>query len=70
MDRAVRGVEAFGIEGPLARWRELRRRIHQDVRRNGYDPALGSFVRAYGSRELDTKQQFAGCPTDGGCAPH
>jgi GH15 family glucan-1,4-alpha-glucosidase len=53
LDRAVRGVEAFGLEGPLGRWRALRRRIHEDVCRNGYDPATGSFVRAYGSRELD-----------------
>jgi GH15 family glucan-1,4-alpha-glucosidase len=53
VDRAVRGIEAFGLDGPLARWRELRRRIHDDVCRNGYDAQLGSFVRAYGSRELD-----------------
>lgn len=39
--------------GPVARWRDLRRRIHEDVCRNGYDPAIGGFVRAYGSRELD-----------------
>ena len=49
----MRGVEAFGLEGRLARWREIRGRIHQDVCRNGYDPALGSFVRACGSHELD-----------------
>ncbi len=53
MDRAVRSIEAFGLEGPLARWRALRQRIHEDVCTRGYDAGLGSFVRAYGSREVD-----------------
>jgi len=53
VDRAVRGIEVFGLEGPLDRWRALRAEIHEDVCRNGYDPKMGSFVRSYGSRELD-----------------
>jgi GH15 family glucan-1,4-alpha-glucosidase len=28
-------------------------RIHDDVCANGYDPQSGSFVQAYGGRELD-----------------
>jgi len=52
-DRAVRGIEAFGLDGPLDRWRALRHAIHDDVCRHGYDPELGSFVRSYGSREVD-----------------
>jgi GH15 family glucan-1,4-alpha-glucosidase len=35
------------------RWRALRDVIHEDVCRNGFDPALGSFVQSYGSKELD-----------------
>ena len=53
VDRAVRDIEVFGLEGPLERWRALRDEIHADVCRHGYDPALGSFVRSYGSRDLD-----------------
>ncbi len=53
LDRAVRGIEAFGLDGPVDRWRALRRTIHDDVCRHGYDPKLGSFVRSYGSRETD-----------------
>ncbi|HEX6137614.1 MAG TPA: glycoside hydrolase family 15 protein [Casimicrobiaceae bacterium] len=53
VDRAIRSAERFGLEAPLERWRELRRRIHDDVCRNGFDPKLRSFVQSYGSRELD-----------------
>jgi len=53
VDRAVRGIEAFGLDGPLGRWRDLRAHIHDDVCRNGYDARRGCFVRSYGSREVD-----------------
>ena len=52
-DRAVKSAEAFNLDGPLDRWREQRRKIHEDVCRRGFDPDLGSFVRSYGSKELD-----------------
>ena len=53
IDRAIRSVEQFRVKGPLREWRALRRRIHDDVCRNGYNSRLGSFVQSYGSRELD-----------------
>ncbi|MFC4172436.1 glycoside hydrolase family 15 protein [Microvirga sp. GCM10011540] len=52
-DRMTRSAEEFGLEGPVDRWRQLRRRIHDEVCRNGFDPGLGSFVQSYGSRHLD-----------------
>ena len=52
-DRAIRSVEEFGFEGPVTRWRKLRKAIHDDVCRNGFDTSLQSFVQAYGSKELD-----------------
>jgi GH15 family glucan-1,4-alpha-glucosidase len=52
-DRAVKMVEQFGVPGPLARWRELRERIHADVCRQGYSAKRGAFVQCYGSDELD-----------------
>jgi GH15 family glucan-1,4-alpha-glucosidase len=52
-DRAIKSAEAFDLEGPLDRWRQLCRDIHDDVCRHGFDPELGSFVRSYGSKDLD-----------------
>ncbi|HEX8133669.1 MAG TPA: glycoside hydrolase family 15 protein, partial [Actinomycetes bacterium] len=53
MDRAVKGVEQFGMDGPVERWRRLRAEIHQEVCRRAYDADRGTFTQAYGSRELD-----------------
>jgi GH15 family glucan-1,4-alpha-glucosidase len=53
IDRAVQAVERFGHDGPVDRWRELRTRIHEDVCREGYDAARGTFTQSYGSTELD-----------------
>jgi GH15 family glucan-1,4-alpha-glucosidase len=52
-DRAIKSAEAYLLPGPLDRWRELRDRIKDDVLHKGFDPELGSFVRSYGSKELD-----------------
>src|SRR5262249_28312899 len=52
-DRAIKSVEAFRLPGPVDRWRELRQEIHDDICRSGFDAELGSFVRAYGAKELD-----------------
>ena len=52
-DRAVKSAEAFGLDGPLDRWRATRGRIHEQVCRNGFDAELGSFVQSYGSKQLD-----------------
>ena len=53
LDRAIKGVERFALEGPVERWRETRQRIHDDVCARGYSAKLGSFVQSYGSEELD-----------------
>jgi GH15 family glucan-1,4-alpha-glucosidase len=53
LDRAVKGVEAFGLDGPLDRWRSVRDAIHADVCRNGYNAKAGVFVQSYGSDEID-----------------
>ena len=53
LDRAVRGIEEFGLDGPLDRWRALRARIHEEVCVKGFDPGLGSFVQSYGATQLD-----------------
>src|SRR5262249_53063426 len=37
LDRSVRDAEHFRLEAPLARWRELRDRIHAAVCERGFD---------------------------------
>jgi GH15 family glucan-1,4-alpha-glucosidase len=53
LDRAVKAVERFGLEGPVERWRRLRAEIHAEVCDRGYDPVRGTFTQYYGGRELD-----------------
>ncbi len=52
-DRAIKSAEMYDLPGPLDRWRQVRADIHNDVCRRGFDTALGSFTRAYGSKNLD-----------------
>jgi GH15 family glucan-1,4-alpha-glucosidase len=53
VDRAVKAIEQFQLDGPLERWRQLRDAIHEQVCREGFNPALNAFVQYYGSDLLD-----------------
>jgi GH15 family glucan-1,4-alpha-glucosidase len=52
-DRAVKDVEAFGLEGPVEHWREVRDAIHAQVCAQGFDVERNAFVQSYGSPHLD-----------------
>ncbi|GAB3473185.1 glycoside hydrolase family 15 protein [Nocardiopsis coralliicola] len=52
-DRAVRGIEEFGEEGPIERWRNLRDTIHAEVCEYGFDARRNTFTQYYGGTELD-----------------
>jgi GH15 family glucan-1,4-alpha-glucosidase len=52
-DRAIKAVEAFGLEGPVDRWRRTRVEIHEEVCRRAFNSDLGSFAQAYDSDLLD-----------------
>jgi GH15 family glucan-1,4-alpha-glucosidase len=52
-DRSIKCVEEFGLSGPVDHWRAIRLEIHEEVCARGFDSELGSFVQAYGSKELD-----------------
>jgi GH15 family glucan-1,4-alpha-glucosidase len=52
-DRAIKSSEEFGLKGPVDDWRAVRREIHADVCRNGYDGKRKSFVQVYGEPQLD-----------------
>ena len=52
-DRAIKGVETFGFDGPVDQWRQVRRAIFEEVCERGYDPKRKTFTQYYGSDELD-----------------
>lgn len=53
LDRAVQGVERYGLPGPVDRWRTVREAIRTDVLARGYNQELGTFTQSYGSRNTD-----------------
>jgi len=52
-DRAVKDAEAYGLDGPVSRWRQVRDAIHAQVCAQGYDAQRNTFVQSYGSTHLD-----------------
>ena len=52
-DRGIRLIEELGRDGPVERWREVRKEIRAEVLERGFDDELGSFVQSYGSKRLD-----------------
>jgi GH15 family glucan-1,4-alpha-glucosidase len=52
-DRAVKDAEVFGLDGPVAHWRQVRDAIHAQVCAEGYDARDNTFVQSYGSPHLD-----------------
>jgi len=52
-DRAVKGVEEFGLDGPVDRWRACRDEVHRQVLEHGFDADRNTFTQSYGSKELD-----------------
>ncbi len=52
-DRTIKSAERFGLEGPVEHWKKIRDEIYTDVCRLGFDTELNSFVRSYGSKQLD-----------------
>jgi GH15 family glucan-1,4-alpha-glucosidase len=53
LDRAVKSVEGFGLDGPAGRWRAVRDQIHAEVCAKSFDSTLNSFVQYYGSKDVD-----------------
>jgi len=60
-DRAIKTAETFGLEGPLDEWRTLREQICDSVCKNAFDNERGTFVQAYGSKELDANLLLLPC---------
>ena len=52
-DRTIKSARTYHLDGPIDRWRAIRKQIHEEVCREAYNSELGSFVQSYGSKELD-----------------
>jgi GH15 family glucan-1,4-alpha-glucosidase len=52
-DRAVKAVERHGLDGDVARWRELRDQVRDEVMTRGYDAERNTFTQHYDTREVD-----------------
>jgi GH15 family glucan-1,4-alpha-glucosidase len=52
-DRGIKGVEMFGMRGPVERWRRVRAEIHEEVCRRAFNPTLGAFAQSYESDQMD-----------------
>jgi GH15 family glucan-1,4-alpha-glucosidase len=53
IDRAIKAVEQFGLQGKAKEWTALRAKIHEDICRQGFNPSRNAFTQFYGSPELD-----------------
>jgi GH15 family glucan-1,4-alpha-glucosidase len=53
VDRSIKAIEQFGLDGPLEQWRSLREAIHADICRKGFSEEKNSFVQYYGGECLD-----------------
>jgi GH15 family glucan-1,4-alpha-glucosidase len=53
VDRMIKAVDRFGLEGPVERWRAIRENMRQDVLGKGFDPERKTFVQYFGGKELD-----------------
>ena len=53
LDRAIKGIEQYKLEGPLEKWRALRDKIHQEVCTKGFDAGRNTFVQYYGADHED-----------------
>jgi len=54
LDRGVRLAKECLRQAPIERWIKVAGEIREAVESQGYDAELGTFVQAFGSRELDS----------------
>ncbi len=53
IDRAIKTAEKHNLDGPVDRWKEVRKEIFDQVCDEGFNTQKGSFTQYYGSDELD-----------------
>jgi GH15 family glucan-1,4-alpha-glucosidase len=52
-DRAVRGVTAYGLPGPVDRWRTIRDEVRRDIEQRGFNPERNCYTQHFGGAEVD-----------------
>ncbi|TPG17874.1 glycoside hydrolase family 15 protein [Pedococcus bigeumensis] len=52
-DRAVRGVEKWGLDGPVEHWRELRDQVRDEILDKGFNAERNTFTQHYDTAEVD-----------------
>jgi GH15 family glucan-1,4-alpha-glucosidase len=52
-DRAIEGVEAHGLHGPVDEWRAVRDQVREEIMTHGYDAERNTFTQHYETREVD-----------------
>ena len=53
VDRALKSIKRYQLQGPIARWTALREQIHREVCARGFNPERNSFVQHYDTDALD-----------------
>lgn len=53
LDRGVRAIEEYGLEGPLERWAGLRDKVRDEVLAQGFDTERNTFTQHYDTDEVD-----------------
>jgi len=53
LDRAVKAIERFKLDGPVDSWRHVRDNIHGEICARGFDADMNSFVQYYGAKQMD-----------------
>ncbi|WP_414468678.1 glycoside hydrolase family 15 protein [Methanobacterium sp. ACI-7] len=53
LDRAIHLVNQYDFPGDIEKWEKSRAEVREAILKHGYDEELGSFVRAFGGKELD-----------------
>ena len=53
LDRAIKAIEHFKLDGPAENWGRVRDRIHAEVCLKGFDKELNSFVQYFGAKQPD-----------------
>ncbi|PPF78730.1 glucoamylase [Subtercola sp. Z020] len=53
LDRGVRGVEQFGLRGPVDTWRKLRDQVRDEIEEKGFNAELGCYTQVFGGTAVD-----------------
>ncbi|ROQ30900.1 GH15 family glucan-1,4-alpha-glucosidase [Frondihabitans sp. PhB188] len=53
LDRAVRGVQQFHLDGPIEKWMALREKVRTEIETHGFDADRNTYTQTYGSHEVD-----------------